>query len=117
MSRKRIDGARMRGVKTRFDIMGENLPDKASSLIDSSATEDFSTATKEAKELSQTLEATVDSLDQFLNSVADEVQAMDAALARNINYTMPHVISEADRRANANRFAQKQVDLDKQRLP
>ncbi|MBP2623896.1 hypothetical protein [Streptococcus oricebi] len=117
MSRKRITPEKMKGVKASFKAVGENLKDNASDLIDSSATESFSTATKEAKELSQTLESTVDSLDQFLNSMADEIQTMDAELARNIKYTMPHVISEADKRANAKRFAQKQVDLDKQRLP
>ena len=89
---KRIDPERIKSIKANIDASSDEIPDDIRSLIDAPVTGNFEDCVKRTKATMESLVTTVDSLDQYLNSVADAFAATDTALAAAINgglYSVP----------------------------
>ena len=85
MGRKRILPEHIKGIEHSFEDMSGRLEDKSSSLIESSATANFASATNEVKALTKDLVPVVESFDEYLNAVADEFTRIDTEMGRVID--------------------------------
>lgn len=89
---KRIDPERIKSIKASIDASTDEISDDVRSLIDAPVTGNFEDCIKRTKTAMDSLVTTVDSLDQYLNSVADAFEATDAGLAAVIDgslYSVP----------------------------
>ena len=82
---KRIDPERIKSIKASINASTNEIPDDIRSLIDAPVTGNFEDCVKRTKATMESLVTTVDSLDQYLDSVADAFAATEAALAAAIN--------------------------------
>ena len=85
MGRKRILPEHIKSIQTSFDDLSGRLEDKSESLIESSATPNFSSATNEVKTLAKDLVPIIQSFDEYLNAVADEFSRVDNEMGRVID--------------------------------
>lgn len=84
MARKRINPAHMRSVEVSFTTVTENSPEDVKTLVDSSATDIFVEASGLVKTVIEDLKIAVNNLDEFLNTMADEMEKADLNLQREI---------------------------------
>ena len=105
MGRKRILPEHIKSIQTSFDDLSGRLEDKSESLIESSATQNFSSATHEVKTLAKDLVPIIQSFDEYLNAVADEFSRVDNE--------MGHVIDGGMLQQYANNKIETEI-LDKQ---
>ncbi|ANR74753.1 MULTISPECIES: hypothetical protein [Streptococcus] len=82
---KRIDPERIKSIKASINASTNEIPDDIRSLIDAPVTGNFEDCVKRTKATMESLVTTVDSLDQYLDSVADAFAATEAALAAAID--------------------------------
>ena len=82
---KRIDPERIKSIKASINASTNEIPDDIRSLIDAPVTGNFEDCVKRTKATMESLVTTVDSLDQYLDSVADAFAATEAALAATID--------------------------------
>ena len=82
---KRIDPERIKSIKASINASSNEIPDDIRSLIDAPVTGNFEDCVKRTKATMESLVTTVDSLDQYLDSVADAFAATEAALAAAID--------------------------------
>ena len=82
---KRIDPERIKSIKASINASTNEIPDDIRSLIDAPVTGNFEDCVKRTKTTMESLVTTVDSLDQYLDSVADAFAATEAALAAAID--------------------------------
>ena len=85
MGRKRILPEHIRSIQTSFDDLSGRLEDKSESLIESSAAQNFSSATNEVKTLAKDLVPIIQSFDEYLNAVADEFSRVDNEMGHVID--------------------------------
>ena len=85
MGRKRILPEHIKSIQTSFDDLSGRLEDKSESLIESSATQNFSSATHEVKTLAKDLVPIIQSFDEYLNAVADEFSRVDNEMGHVID--------------------------------
>ena len=84
--RKLIKPSKIKGVQASFQAFLDTLPKKNErNLIEAPVTANFETATQKVIAAMQSLEETVQSLDIYLNSVADTFVDMDESIASGIN--------------------------------
>ena len=107
MGRKRILPEHIKSIQTSFDDLSSRLEDKSESLIESSATQNFSSATNEVKTLAKDLVPIIQSFDEYLNAVADEFSRVDNE--------MGHVIDGGVLQQFANNKSETEM-LDKQHI-
>jgi hypothetical protein len=82
---KRISEEKIRGVEASFKAFTDTLPTSTENgLIEAPVTTNFQTATEKVKSSMESLTETVQSLDVYLNSVADTFVEMDLAIATGI---------------------------------
>ena len=82
---KRIDPERIKSIKASINASTNEIPDDIRSLIDAPVTGNFEDCVKRTKTTMESLVTTVDSLDQYLDSVADAFAATEAALVAAID--------------------------------
>lgn len=82
---KRIDPERIKSIKASINASTNEIPDDIRSLIDAPVTGNFEDCVKRTKTTMESLVTTVDSLDQYLDSVADAFVATEAALVAAID--------------------------------
>ena len=82
---KRIDPERIKSIKASINASTNEIPDDIRSLIDAPVTGNFEDCVKRTKATMESLVTTVDSLDQYLDSVADAFAATEAALVAAID--------------------------------
>ena len=82
---KRIDPERIKSIKASINASTNEIPDDIRSLIDAPVTGNFEDCVKRTKTTLESLVTTVDSLDQYLDSVADAFAATEAALVAAID--------------------------------
>lgn len=79
---KRIDPDRIKSMKTSMDASSDEISDDIRSLIDAPVTGNFEACVQRAKKAMESLVVTVDSLDEYLNSVADAFAKADSSYDR-----------------------------------
>ena len=82
---KRIDPERIKSIKASINASTNEIPDDIRSLIDAPVTGNFEDCVKRTKTTMESLVTTVDSLDQYLDSVAAAFAATEAALVAAID--------------------------------
>lgn len=82
---KRIDPERIKSIKASINASTNEIPADIRSLIDAPVTGNFEDCVKRTKTTMESLVTTVDSLDQYLDSVADAFAATEAALVAAID--------------------------------
>ena len=83
--KKRISAQTIKGVEASFKAYTDTIPKSMEdSLIKAPVTANFQAATEKVKSSMEALTETVQSLDVYLNSVADTFIEMDTAIATGI---------------------------------
>ena len=82
---KRIDPERIKSIKASINASSNEIPDDIRSLIDAPVTGNFEDCVKRTKATMESLVTTVDSLDQYLDSVAEAFAATEASLVAAID--------------------------------
>ena len=83
--KKRISAQTIKGVEASFNAYTDTIPkNMEDSLIKAPVTANFQAATEKVKSSMEALTETVQSLDVYLNSVADTFIEMDTAIATGI---------------------------------
>lgn len=89
--RKLIKASTIKGVQASFKSFTDTLPKKnETALIEAPVTSNFEIATKKVKSSMESLTETVQSLDVYLNGVADTFVSMDLAISNGINNGVSH---------------------------
>lgn len=89
---KRINPERIKSIKVSMNSSTNEMSDGVKSLIEAPVTGNFEECVKLTKKSMGNLVKTVDSLDAYLNSVADAFAKTDASLAASIDgglYSVP----------------------------
>jgi len=89
---KRINPERIKSIKVSMNSSTDEMSDGVKSLIEAPVTGNFEECVKLTKKSMGNLVKTVDSLDAYLNSVADAFAKTDASLAASIDgglYSVP----------------------------
>ena len=82
---KRISAQTIKGVEASFNAFTDTIPTNTeNSLIEAPVTANFQAATEKVKSSMESLTETVQSLDVYLNSVADTFVEMDSDIATGI---------------------------------
>lgn len=82
---KRISEKTIKGIKASFKAFTDTLPTGTeNSLIEAPVTASFQAATEKVKSSMESLTETVQSLDVYLDSVADTFVEMDLAIATGV---------------------------------
>ena len=82
---KRINPERIKSIKASMNASTDEMSDGVKSLIEAPVTGNFEECVKLTKKSMGNLVKTVDSLDAYLNSVADAFAKTDASLAASID--------------------------------
>lgn len=86
---KRISAQTIKGVEASFKAYTDTIPTSTeNSLIEAPVTANFQAATEKVKSSMESLTETVQSLDVYLNSVADTFVEMDTAIATGVEESL-----------------------------
>ena len=93
MSVKRIQPMRIQSIKASIKVSTDEISKGMSTIIDSSVTSSLESCAGVAKTCMENLVETVDSLDGFMNKVAEAFQNMDTELAGSIETNEMYTVS------------------------